>query len=236
MATIAQLLTALDSCRKQLAENLTAQGVAASKSEKLNTLVPKVLEIDNIGSGVVITGSLLDTSGSTSKNDTLGTYGDTVYIYEAADAAVLSLADTVAKYGGVDAQNNYIGDASALYGINVSNWSGSDCSTGILLASPLAFNTGKTLITINASLSSWVNQMLNIQLIAADDLESAKAKILASDFAYTSTFVFAGNTSLRDHIISMGTVSAGTYYLYIDGTAKSDNSNFTYTKIEYLNY
>ena len=236
MATIAQLLTALDSCRKQLAENLTAQGVAASKSEKLNTLVPKVLEIDNIGSGVVITGSLLDTSGSTSKNDTLGTYGDTVYIYEAADAAVLSLADTVAKYGGVDAQNNYIGDASALYGINVSNWSGSDCSTGILFASPLALIAGKVLVTVNASLSSWVNQTLNIRLIAADDLESAKAKILASDFAYTSTFVFAGNTSLRDHIISMGTVSAGTYYLYIDGTAKSDNSNFTYTKIEYLNY
>ena len=61
-------------------------------------------------------------------------------------------------------------------------------------------------------------------------------KIIASDFAYTSTFVFAGNTSLRDHIISMGAVEAGTYYLYIDGTAKSDSSNFTYNKIEYLNY
>ena len=236
MATIAQLLTALDSFRKQLAENLTAQGVAASKSEKLNTLVPKVLEIDNIGSGVVITGSLLDTSSCTSKNDTLGAYGDTVYIYEATDSAVLSLADTVAKYGGVDAQNNYIGNETTLYGVDVSNWSSSNCSTGILLASPLALNTGKMLITINASLSSWVNQTLNIRLIAAGSADAAAAKILASDFAYTSTFVFAGNTSLRDHIISMGTVSAGTYYLYIDGTAKSDNSNFTYTKIEYLNY
>ena len=48
------------------------------------------------------------------------------------------------------------------------------------------------------SLSNWINQTLHIRLIAANDLESAKAKILASDFAYTSTFVFAGNTSLRD--------------------------------------
>lgn len=236
MATIAQLLTALDSCRNQLAENLNAKGVAATSDEKLNDLVPKVLEIDSIGSSVVITGSLLDTSGSTSKSDTLTAYGSSVYLYESADSAVLSLSEVVEKWGGVDAQNSYIGDADALYGINVGNWTSTDCSTGILFASSLALNAGKVLVTVNASLSNWINQTLHIRLIAADDLESAKAKILASDFAYTSTFVFAGNTSLRDHIINMGAVEAGTYYLYIDGTAKSDNSNFTYNKIEYLNY
>lgn len=236
MAAIAQLLTALDSCRNQLAENLNAKGVAATSDEKLSDLVPKVLEIDSIGSSVVITGSLLDTSGSTSKNDTLTAYGSSVYIYESADSAVLSLSEVVEKWDGVEAQNSYIGDETTLYGINVGNWTSTDCSTGILFASSLALNAGKVLVTVNASLSNWINQTLHIRLIAANDLESAKAKILASDFAYTSTFVFTGNTSLRDNIISMGTVEAGTYYLYIDGTAKSDNSNFTYNKIEYLNY
>ena len=81
-----------------------------------------------------------------------------------------------------------------------------------------------------------MNEVLNIRLIAADDLEAAKANILASEFAYTTTFSFAGSTALRDHIVSLETVTAGNYYLYIDGTAKSDNSNFTYNKIEYLNY
>ena len=140
------------------------------------------------------------------------------------------------KWGGVDAQNSYLGEELALYGINVGNWTSSDCNTGILFASPLALNAGKVLVTVNASLSNWINQTLNIRLIAADSIAAATEKILASDFAYTSTFIFAGNTSLRDHIISMGAVEAGTYYLYIDGTAKSDNSNFTYNKIEYLNY
>lgn len=235
MAAIAQLLTTLDHLRDQLAANLTTMGVPSNSEETLNDLVPKVLQISQIGSSVKES-ILLDSSGSTSKNDTLTAYGSSVYIYESSDSAVLSLSEVVEKWGGVDAQNSYIGDETTLYGINVGNWTSTDCSTGILFASSLALNAGKVLVTVNASLSNWINQTLHIRLIAANDLESAKAKILASDFAYTSTFVFTGNTSLRDNIISMGTVEAGTYYLYIDGTAKSDNSNFTYNKIEYLNY
>ena len=41
--SIANYLAALDAQRDQLARNLTAMGVQASESEKLNTLVPKVL-------------------------------------------------------------------------------------------------------------------------------------------------------------------------------------------------
>ena len=235
MATIAQLLTTLDQLRDQLAANLTTMGVPSNSEETLNDLVPKVLQISQTG-GSVNESILLDSSGSTSKSDTLTAYGSSVYIYESADSAVLSLSEVVEKWGGVDAQNSYLGEESALYGVNVGNWTSSDCNTGILFASPLALNAGKVLVTVNASLSNWINQTLNIRLIAADSIAAATEKILASDFAYTSTFVFSGNTALRDHIISMGAVEAGTYYLYIDGTAKSDNSNVTYNKIEYLNY
>ena len=136
----------------------------------------------------------------------------------------------------MDGGNNYVGDSCCLCGGSVSSWTSSNCNTGILFASPLALNAGKVLVTVNASLSNWINQTLNIRLIAADSISAATEKILASDFAYTSTFVFAGTTALRDHIISMGAVEAGTYYLYIDGTAKSDSSNFTYNKIQLLNY
>lgn len=235
MTTIAEQLTKLSRLKAQLAENLTAKGVMASSSEKLNTLVPKVLEIDTF-SGVVVAGMLMDTSENASKSDTLTAYGESLYIYESVDNKLESLTDTVIRWGGVTAQNNYIGDADSKYGVNMANWTQSDCNTGLLFDSKLALNAGKVLVTINANLSNWMNEVLNIRLIAADDLEAAKANILASEFAYTTTFSFAGSTALRDHIVSLETVTAGNYYLYIDGTAKSDNSNFTYNKIEYLNY
>lgn len=47
MATIADYLTELDNWRDQLASNLTAMGVTADSNEKLNTLVPKVLQIQS---------------------------------------------------------------------------------------------------------------------------------------------------------------------------------------------
>ncbi len=49
MATIARYLSELDVQRKALAENLNAMGVEAAASEKLNTLVPKVLQISQSG-------------------------------------------------------------------------------------------------------------------------------------------------------------------------------------------
>lgn len=49
MATIAQQLTELINQKNALAANLTTKGVTASSSETLNTLVPKVLDIQTGG-------------------------------------------------------------------------------------------------------------------------------------------------------------------------------------------
>ena len=62
MTTIADYLTALDKQRKQLAANLTEKGVTSEKTEKLNTLVPKVLQIPSSGT---------DTSDATATADDL---------------------------------------------------------------------------------------------------------------------------------------------------------------------
>ena len=61
MPTIAEQLLALDAQRDALAANLTAMGVSATSDEKLNTLVPKVL---NIPAGV-------DTSDATATSSDL---------------------------------------------------------------------------------------------------------------------------------------------------------------------
>ena len=70
--SIANYLTALDAQRDQLARNLVTMGVQASESEKLNTLVPKVLQIPT---------SRPETTLFHSGSDALQTYGELVYTY-----------------------------------------------------------------------------------------------------------------------------------------------------------
>lgn len=59
--SIANYLTALDGQRVQLARNLTAMGVQAMETEKLNTLVPKVLQIPQTKPDVTLFKASIDT-------------------------------------------------------------------------------------------------------------------------------------------------------------------------------
>lgn len=59
--SIANYLTALDAQRDQLARNLVTMGVQASESEKLNTLVPKVLQIPQTKPDVTLFKASIDT-------------------------------------------------------------------------------------------------------------------------------------------------------------------------------
>ncbi len=70
--SIANYLTALDEQRDQLARNLVAMGVAASESEKLNTLVPKVLQIPQTQPDVTLFKASIDT---------LHDYGEKLYTF-----------------------------------------------------------------------------------------------------------------------------------------------------------
>lgn len=238
MPNIAEYLSELNKQRTKLAENLTAMGVQATTTEKLNTLVPKVLQIQQSGDGTVKEAVLLDTNTFTSKRETISAYGETVYIYESSsDTTLQKYDDVIEKWGGTSVTNNFVGDASAKYGIAMSNWSETEVNTGILFTVPLELRTGKLLLIINASLSSWINQNLHVNLIESDGtITDLSDKITDGDFVYNFDLVFVGNSSLKDQIVNCGNVIAGTYYLYISGTVKADNSNFTYNKIEYLNY
>ena len=59
--SIGNYLTELDNQRDQLARNLVAMGVQASETEKLNTLVPKVLQIPQTKPDVTLFRASIDT-------------------------------------------------------------------------------------------------------------------------------------------------------------------------------
>ena len=70
--SIGNYLTALDEQRDQLARNLVTMGVQASESEKLNTLVPKVLQIPQAKQDITLFRASIDA---------LHDYGEKVYTF-----------------------------------------------------------------------------------------------------------------------------------------------------------
>lgn len=70
--SIANYLTALDEQRDQLARNLVTMGVQASENEKLNTLVPKVLQIPQTKQDITLFKASIDT---------LHDYGEKLYTF-----------------------------------------------------------------------------------------------------------------------------------------------------------
>ena len=85
MATIEDYLLELDKQRDQLAANLTAMGVPSTAEEKLNALVPRVLQIPTSGSGETTKTILFD--ANTHEN-----------IYLQHNSTIYSLSDFTALY------------------------------------------------------------------------------------------------------------------------------------------
>lgn len=101
METISQQLTELVNQKNALAENLTTKGITASSSETLNTLVPKVLEIQG-GGGDNKFSQLVDRSITTVTAEDLeditsiGRYA----FYGCSSLTSITISETVTSIGG----------------------------------------------------------------------------------------------------------------------------------------
>ena len=160
------------------------------------------------GGSEIREGSLLNTSSFTSKEETLNTYGESIYISEASyTEGLLSLSAAVERWGGVSRGENYIGDASQKYGIVMSNWSEQSGSTGILFFTPMDLISGEMILTLNCFCSSWMNPSLNLHLISAigdseeEILTNIWDKINAENYDLTYNFTYAGSSSLKDVLL-----------------------------------
>ena len=195
------------------------------------------------GGSEIREGSLLNTSSFTSKEETLNTYGESVYISESSyTEGLLSLSAAIERWGGISRGDNYIGDESQKYGINMANWSESSVNTGILFFTPLDLVSGNMILGLNCYCSSWMSPSLNLHLISAigdseeEILTNIQNKINSENYDLTYNFTYAGSSSLKDVLLEIKNIVAGTYYLYIDGTTKADNSSFTYIDVRYINF
>lgn len=191
--------------------------------------------------GSVKKGTILDTTTSTSQQDTLNNWGNKCYIKD-GDLDWMTLNDIVAHWGGVASGNNFIGGENEKYGIYMTNWTESEKATSILFIKPFEVIAGDFLLTFNCNISNWMNQTLNIHFLTAtgntksDILTQLTEKIAAEDYVKTITLTYIGPNSQKDATIIDTASTTGNYYMYIDGFKKSDNSNFNLIKIDYINF
>ena len=201
MTTIADYLTALDKQRRQLAANLTVKGVPASASEKLNTLVPKVLEISGGESPTTIV--LYD---ATHRDKVSLLYNGTIY----------SVADFTAQHADFCSAKN---DYALNYGTAIFGW---DYSCYTCCTSPISVTTS-TQIAIRFLVGSTEVGILRLVQsdtgTAADIL--AKAQTEGSYTGLPLQWLYSA-----DYITTLTPcegVTAGTYYLVWVG--RSNNSH-----------
>ena len=201
MTTIADYLTALDKQRRQLAANLTVKGVPASASEKLNTLVPKVLEIS--GGESPSTTVLYD---ATHRDKVSLLYNSTIY----------SVADFTAIYADFCSEkNNY----ALNYGTSIFGWDYS-CYTCCTLPISVTASTQIAIRFLSGSTEVGILRLVQSDTGTAADI-LAKAQTEGSYIDLSLQWLYSA-----DYITTLTPcegVTAGTYYLVWVG--RSNNSH-----------
>lgn len=201
MAGIFDYINALDNWRDKLAENLTAMGVTASADEKLNALVPKVLEIPQSGDGRSIT--LFDADHQSD-------------IYLQHNGTVYSLTDFVALYPDFcNSDNAYaLNYSNILLGWDVSVYTCSTVPIHVTSATQIAIRF------VCGSTETGIMRLIQSDSGAAEDI-LAKAQ---TEGSYVDLFLQWLYSS--DYITTLTPcegISTGTYYLAWVG--RSNNSH-----------
>ena len=201
MTTIADYLTALDKQRRQLAANLTVKGVPASASEKLNTLVPKVLEIS--GGESPSTTVLYD---ATHRDKVSLLYNSTIY----------SVADFTALHADFCSEKN---SYALNYGTAIFGWDYS-CYTCCTLPISVTASTQIAIRFLAGSTEVGILRLVQSDTgTAADILAKAQTEGRYTDLPLQWLYS-------ADYITTLTPcegVAAGTYYLVWVG--RSNNSH-----------
>ncbi|WP_295219054.1 hypothetical protein [Ruminococcus sp.] len=200
MASVFDYINALDMWRDKLAANLTTMGVTADSSEKLNTLVPKVLQIPQSGGG-----------SSTAVFDADHQSG----IYLQHNGTVYSLADFVALYPDFCSSSN-------AYALNYSNTLlGWDVGIYTCSTTPISV-TSATQIAMRflcGSTETGIMRLVRSDTGTAEDILT-KAQTEGSYIDLPLQWIYAA-----DYVTTLTPcdgVTAGSYYLVWVG--RSNNS------------
>lgn len=199
--SIANYLTALDEQRDALARNLTTMGVSASETEKLNTLVPKVLQIPQTKPDVTLFKASIDT---------LHDFGEKLYTFY--NDGYRSLAGFAESYPNFCSEEN---GYALYYNQPDFNWGAviyTMCITPVRITPAmkimLCYNSGSTDIG-----EMWLVRKAAQQLSPAETARYIHEKLSGGE-AISVPFGWLGSVGNYISVLhDCGGVSADEYYL-----------------------
>lgn len=157
-----QYIPTIEDISIPLGKYLSGNQILKGSPNLLSENIKKGVEIFGVtgtlegGGSSVRKGTILNTTTSTSQQDTLNNWGNKCYIKD-GDLDWMTLNDIVTHWGGIVSQNNFIGGESEKYGIYMTNWTEQDKNTSILFIEPINVIAGDFLLTFNCNISNWMN-------------------------------------------------------------------------------
>ena len=192
MATIAQQLTELVNQKNALAANLTTKGVTASSSETLNTLVPKVLDIQTGGTSKLP--QVIDKSVTTITADDLAGATEIGFytFYMCGSLTTVEIPDSVMSIGLLAFYN-----CSNLTSITIPNGVTSIGNSAFSVCSKL------TSITLPSTLTS-------IGVSAFENCSNLTSITIPNGVTLINNYIFRSCSSLASITIPEGVTSIGS--------------------------
>lgn len=199
--SIANYLTELDNQRDQLARNLTAMGVPASETEKLNTLVPKVLQIPQTKPDVTLFKASIDT---------LHDYGEKVYTFY--NDGYRSLSGFTESYQHFCCEEN---GYAIYYNLPDFNWGAVICT---MCVEPVHINSNSKIMMSYKSGATDIGEMWlvpkNNGSLSPADTARYIYEAIQNNTAISVPFGWLGSAGNYINVLhEFNGISAGGYYL-----------------------
>lgn len=121
---------------------------------------------------------------------------------------------------------------SNIAGISIRRDTQSNC--GLYFTVPINVVSAHGLMKIIYYVSTWINSTINIHLISADSIDEIPTKIVAGEYAWSSSIALANANNKNSVFFEFDDLPLGEHYLFLDVANATGGNEAVLNYIGYL--